>query len=122
MMTLVLSVDRVGLAQPGEAILPPGVWLWLGPFLLLCLAVGCWLSMLAWRDRSACMPEERAFRVLARRMALPGRARSALRRLGGESGIPPVGLLLSRAAFDKAAGTHADADIGDVRAAVFSDR
>ena len=117
-----LAVERVMLAQPSEPLLSAGAWLWLGIFLLVCVGVGGFVSLHAWRDRRSTSPEERAFRVLARAFGLPKRERAMLRSFASGSGIKEVALVLSEGAFDRAAGDTTSPRVQELRRRLFSDR
>lgn len=99
--------------------------LWIGLGLTLALLVGAVVSWLAWRDRRRHAPVERAFRSLARRLRL-GRARAEMVRvLADDRDMPPVALLISQHAFDRAAANSTrgvDAQIlASLRHHIFND-
>lgn len=76
---------------------------WVSLALAGALVIGGCISWLAWRDRRRHAPVERAFRAMARRLRL-GRARAELVRVMAEDrDMPPVTLLISQHAFDRAA-------------------
>lgn len=117
-----LAVDRVMLIEPSGPWLSAEGWLWVAFFLLVCIVVGGFVSVHAWRDRKSTSPEERAFRALADALPLEKREIGTLRTLATNSGIAEVALVLSEGAFDRVAGHANLPELQELRRRLFSDR
>ncbi|MDX2114460.1 MAG: hypothetical protein SFZ24_02400 [Planctomycetota bacterium] len=79
------------------------IWVWLGLAAAAALVAGAWISRLAWQDERSRTPEYRAFRRLAWELRLGPLTRRTLDKLAAGARLPPVALLLSRSALDRAA-------------------
>lgn len=82
------------------------LWLWIAMGVAAILA-GAWAVRRRRAQRDA-DPEVLAFARLAPKLGLGPRQRARLRAMAGAAGIPPVALLLSEHAFDRAAHLLAD--------------
>lgn len=119
---LLATIQRVTLAPSAEPLFTATEWAALAAFILLCLTLGAAISHHAWRDRRQTTPEGRAYRSLARAMGLERSDRARLTTLARASGIAEVALLLSRAAYDRAAADSPDSSTPELRRRLFPDR
>jgi len=98
---VLFAVEAVRLAQDEAA----GGWMtfaFIGLAALSVVMMGGLISWWAWRDRTRDSLPDQAFRTLCRRGRVDSRAVAALRRLAQKSAIPPVALLLSEQARQRA--------------------
>ncbi len=101
-----------------ESAPPAGLspWLWAALAGVLIFAVAGAVSYLAWRDRRRSAPVERAFRSLASRLRVPHASAQLLRVIADDQDVPPVALLLSERAYDRAVA----ASVRQIDPAVFA--
>lgn len=112
MIPLVLGVEPIRLATGAESHAPAssGTDWPIVAIATLSILLILTLGALAWRIIRRVGPEERAFRIMARRLRLRRSHRAAMRALAASIETPPVALAICPSAFLRAVAALATSD------------